>query len=87
MAATDIDGVIQQLDVIIDWAHRHKSRLGYFAALYRKVTLKVKEGISEGFFEDGERMERLDVVFANRYLDRNWTLEGPGKAVIKQTQF
>jgi hypothetical protein len=69
MQATNIDEVIQKLDIIIDWALSKKSRLGYFAALYRKVTLKVKEGIAEGFFEDGERMERLDVIFANRYLE------------------
>ncbi len=25
--------------------------------------------IAQGFFEDGSRMERLDVIFANRYLD------------------
>ncbi len=42
--------------------------MGYFAALYRKVTVAVKEGIEEHFFDDGERMERLDVTFANRYL-------------------
>ena len=69
MPAKTIDEVIQQLDDIIDRAYRQKSRLGYFAALYRKVTLKVKEEIDGGFFEDGERMERLDVIFANRYLD------------------
>ena len=63
-----IDQVIDQLAEIIDWSSKTKSRLGYFAALYRKVTIKVKEGISENFFDDGERMERLDVIFANRYL-------------------
>jgi hypothetical protein len=68
MPAKTIDQVIQQLDDIIDWSINSNSRLGYFAALYRKVTLKVKAGISDGFFEDGERMERLDVIFANRYL-------------------
>jgi hypothetical protein len=63
-----IDQIIDQLADIIDWSHKTKSRLGYFAALYRKVTIKVKEGIAEDFFDDGERMERLDVIFANRYL-------------------
>ena len=63
-----IDHVIDQLADIIDWSRKTKSRLGYFAALYRKVTIKVKEGIAENFFDNGERMERLDVIFANRYL-------------------
>ena len=69
MQRNSVDEVIQQLDNIVDWARSTKSRLGYFAALYRKVTHKVKEGIEDGFFEDGERMERLDVTFANRYLE------------------
>ena len=69
MEAKNIDQVVQQLDDIIDWSINSSSRLGYFAALYRKVTLKVKEGIGDGFFEDGERMENLDVIFANRYLE------------------
>ena len=64
MPAETIDQVIRQLDDIIDWSIRNDSRLGYFAALYRKVTLQVKSGITDGFFEDAERMERLDVIFA-----------------------
>ena len=33
------------------------------------MTIQVKNGIEEGLFEDGPRMEHLDVVFANRYLE------------------
>jgi len=66
--ARTIDEVITQLDDIIARCIQESSRLGYFAALYQRVTLKVKEGIAEGRFEDGPRMERLDVAFANRYL-------------------
>jgi hypothetical protein len=69
MIATTIDEVIEQLTDIIDRARREESRLGFFPALYRKVTIKVKEGIASGRFEDGPRMGRLDVIFANRYLD------------------
>lgn len=65
---TTIDEVIEQLGSIIARSIREQSRLGYFAALYRKVTIKVKEGIAAGRFEDGPRMERLDVRFANRYI-------------------
>ncbi len=66
--AENIDEVLAQLDAIIDWSTASQSRLGYFPALYRKVTLQVQKGISKGDFEDGDRMERLDVIFANRYL-------------------
>lgn len=69
MPARTIDEVIAQLDEVIARSRRERSRLGYFALLYRNVTVKVKEGIRAGFFEDGARMERLDVIFANRYLD------------------
>jgi hypothetical protein len=63
-----IDEVLAELDQIIHWARDARSRLGFFAALYRNVTIKVKEGIGTGFFEDGVRMEKFDVMFANRYL-------------------
>jgi hypothetical protein len=63
-----IDDVLVELDQIIRQAREAQDRLGFFAVLYRNVTLKVKEGISAGLFEDGARMERVDVTFANRYL-------------------
>jgi len=63
-----IDEVIAHLTEIIDRSRREQSRLGYFAALYRKVTICVKEGIEQGRFQNGERMAQLDVTFANRYL-------------------
>lgn len=64
-----IDDVLAALDRIIEESKENQSPLGYFAALYRKVTQKVKDGIAEGFFEDGPRMEKLDVIFATRYID------------------
>jgi hypothetical protein len=45
------------------------SCLGLFPTLYRKVTIRVQEGIEGGRFQDGPRMARLDTVFANRYLE------------------
>lgn len=69
MPARTIDEVIARLDEVIARSRRERSRLGYFALLYRNVTVKVKEGIQAGVFEDNARMERLDVVFASRYLD------------------
>ncbi|HEX6188248.1 MAG TPA: DUF5995 family protein [Pyrinomonadaceae bacterium] len=68
MPPQTIDEVLVELDQIILRARQDQSRLGYFATLYRNVTIKVKEGIAAGFFEDGARMEQLDVTFANRYL-------------------
>ena len=69
MKAKTIDEVIVLLDEIIATAKKENSRLGYFPALYRKVTIRVKEGIRDGIFQNESRMETLDVNFANRYLE------------------
>jgi len=64
-----IDEVLARLEAIIADAETNGKRTGYFATLYHKVTAAVKDGIAKGMFEDGPRMERLDVVFASRYID------------------
>jgi hypothetical protein len=66
--AATIDEVIARLKAIVQDSIATESRLGYFAALYLRVTERVKEGIARGEFENGPRMERLDVTFASRYL-------------------
>ena len=67
--ASTIAEVITQLEDVIQWSRQNKSRIGYFASLYLRMTRAVQKGIANGSFEDGARMERLDVIFANRYLD------------------
>jgi len=67
-AATTIDEVLLQLNDIIAQCKTNQSPLGYFAALYRNVTAAVQKGIQAGSFQDNARMEKLDVVFANRFL-------------------
>jgi len=64
-----IDDVVDRLDGVVAWARANQSRVGYFAALYRRVTVEIRRGIREGRFDDGPRMERLDVFFAARYLE------------------
>jgi hypothetical protein len=68
MPAQTIGEVITQLEKIIADAIASGSRAGYFAALYYKVTCRVNQGIATGEFQNGPRMEQLDVTFANRYL-------------------
>ena len=65
---TTIEGVLTQLEAIITNTEKNDDRLGYFAALYYKVTYKVKEDIDNNLFHNGARLAELDVVFANRYL-------------------
>ena len=69
MPPTTITQVIDQLTTIINKAETDSNRAGYFAALYKKVTVAVYNKIKAGYFDDNERMEKLDVVFANRYLE------------------
>lgn len=69
MRATTIQEVIDQLEHIIQYSKDNEDPLGYFAALYQKVTITVKQKIGTHYFDDDARMEHLDVVFANRYLD------------------
>ena len=69
MVANTIAGVIDQLEMIVKTSIINSDRAGYFASLYKNVTLAVSDKIKEGYFDDNERMEKLDVVFANRYLE------------------
>jgi len=89
-----IDEVIEALEDIIQKAGEENSSLAYFAVLYQKVTIKVKEGIQDSFFDDGPRMEQLDIVFARRYLDAYYayektsvenTIDGPGNSEVEAT--
>jgi hypothetical protein len=80
-----IDDVISELQKIISECEKSNNPLGYFAALYQKVTIKVKEGIENEFFDDGPRMEKLDVIFAKRYIDAYYARQ-KNEAVTKSWQ-
>jgi hypothetical protein len=69
MKAATIDEVIELLEEIINDSKANESTSGYFAALYQKVTISVKEKLNTGYFDDDQRMELLDVQFANRYFE------------------
>ena len=59
-AATTLDEVVDAIQSVIDWSIGAASRLGYFAALYKRITLAVGVAVAERHFEDGARLERLD---------------------------
>jgi hypothetical protein len=63
-----IDDVLLKLESIIDWSKANDSAIGYFAVLYHHMTAAVQQGIQNGAFEDGPRMEKLDVLFAKDIL-------------------
>lgn len=70
--AKTIDEVIASLEQIISDSISNNTRFGFFATLYLKVTKAVKQGIENGQFQNGDRMEKLDVTFANRYLNAHY---------------
>ena len=78
MTLREIDAIIDRLAEVVERSKRERSRAGYFAALYRKVTVAVRDSIVAGRFENPELMTQLDVVFARRYLDayESWRIDG-----------
>lgn len=64
-----IDDVLSALEFIVLETEKNGDPMGYFAVLYQRVTQKVKEEIEAGYFDDGPRMEKLDVSFAQYYID------------------
>ncbi len=71
---SSIDEAISAMDRNIDRCLAGADTGGFFAAMYRAVTARVRRGIEDGWFDDCDRMERFDVLFARRYLDacRGW---------------
>lgn len=68
-AVQSIDDVVDALTWIAEDARERGDRLGLFAALYRRTTLRVRAALRAGAFEAPDWVTRLDVVFARRYLD------------------
>lgn len=66
--ARTLHDVIRIIDELADDAALHQDRIGYFIALYRHVAVRFAWAIARDEFDDPEGMERLDVVFFDRYL-------------------
>jgi len=50
-----------------DVARSSQDAVGYFAAMYTRVTSSIATAIAQGRFEDGARMERFATTFAGYY--------------------
>ena len=48
--AKNIDDVLRNVDQIIGWSINAESHLGYFAVVYKRVTLAIRKAINEGVF-------------------------------------
>lgn len=69
MSVKTITEVLDELNSIVNTAEIENSRAGYFAYVYYRTTLQIKIAIDEKQFENNERMEAFDVIFANLYLE------------------
>src|ERR1043165_7755979 len=45
---TNIDQVVDAVQSIVDWSKQNQSRLGYFAALYKRITIAIRAAIADG---------------------------------------
>jgi hypothetical protein len=43
---------LRNIDQVIDWAIKAESRIGYFAALYKRTTVAISQAISQGVFDE-----------------------------------
>ena len=64
-----IDEVLKELDAIIENSIKENNRLGIFAYIYRRTTAQIKQAIIDKRFEDNDRMQMMDVAFANLYIN------------------
>src|SRR5215213_6420550 len=79
MPPQTIEEIIARLEQLIDDSLRERRRIGYFAALYERVTSNVRRALVAGdVFRDNPRMERLDVIFAGRFLAA-WDAHAAGR--------
>jgi len=84
VSSHSIGEVLQRMDQIVEQCRRDQLRAGYFAVLYRFVTIRIKEGIDNGEFDDNPRMEKLDSIFAERFFDAfDGFYNSSGKPVTK----
>ena len=69
MPQLTINDVINELDIIISDSVRDKNYLAIFAWVYKRTTEQIKAEVEKGSFENGERLQQFDIVFASLYLD------------------
>lgn len=69
MQIQNINDVVARLDGLIRENEATQNKAGYFTALYKRMTVAVAEGILKNQFDDGPRMEKLDIAFAQRFFD------------------
>lgn len=81
---TSFDAATEELQKLIDWAKEAEHRVGYFAAVYKRVTLALKQAAADGAFQDAARMSTLAGMFASRYLAAVNAFFRPGEFTLSE---
>jgi hypothetical protein len=63
-----IEKVLHELEEVIEESVRQKSHHAIFAYVYLRTTAQIKAEVEAGSFENDERLQNFDVIFANLYL-------------------
>jgi hypothetical protein len=77
-ATAVIDGVVNRLDAVLAWARGAPSRIGYFAAIYRRVTMTIRDDVKAGDFPRPKLIAHFDDVFAARFFHALQTFRAGG---------
>jgi hypothetical protein len=64
-----LEEVLNKLSEIIETSINNNDPIGIFTYVYWRTTVEIKKAITEGQFEDNNRMEAFDVKFATLFID------------------
>lgn len=79
------DEAAEELQNLINWAKEAEHRIGYFAAVYKRTTLALKQAADDGVFEDADSMGKLAELFATRYLTAVNAFFRPDEATLSKS--
>ncbi|MEQ9363492.1 MAG: DUF5995 family protein [Leptospirales bacterium] len=79
MQAKSIDEIMQNLAGMIQSSRKNRNRAGYFAAFYSRLIVRLRDGVADGSFDDGARVERLTIALANRYFEASALFQQGGR--------
>ena len=64
-----LDDILNKLSEIIETSIAKNDPIGIFTYVYWRTTEEIKKAITDGQFEDNERMEKFDIGFAKLFID------------------
>ncbi len=65
---TSLNDVLRKLSEILEQSITYNKSIGIFTYIYHRTTIEIKKSIDNQQFDDNQRMENFDIVFANLFL-------------------